>query len=87
MAGGGGLFGGIRDDGPAGGRGGFEGEAGFEVGLVEAGEGEARVHGDEEGVEVFVVVEGVDDAGDRAVGLGDGGFEVEIDGVLAGGEG
>ncbi len=61
-------------------------EAAFEVGLVEAGEGHAGVHGDEEGVEIFAAVVVVFEAGDGFAGGSDVGGEFGFDGVFAGAE-
>jgi hypothetical protein len=75
--------GGVGDDGPVVGRGDGQLEAAFQVGLVETGEGHARVHGDEEGVEVFAAVVVVFEAGDGFAGGGDVGSEFYSDEVFA----
>ena len=66
------------------GRGDAEFEAGFEVGLIEAGEGHARVHGDEEGVEVFAAVVLIFKTRDGFAGGSDVRGEFGFDGVGAG---
>ena len=52
--------------------------------MVEAGEGHAGIHGNEEGVEIFGVVFLVLVAGDGGAGGGDAGGEAEVDGIEAG---
>ena len=76
--------GGVGDDGPAVGCADLKLEAAFEVGLIEAGESHAGVHGDEEGVEVFAAVVFVFEAGDGFAGCSDVGGEFRFDGVGAG---
>ncbi len=74
---------GIGDDGPRWQRNDVEGEAAFEVGLIEAGKGHARVHGDEERVEVFAAVVVVFKASDGFACGGDVGGEFCFDEVGA----
>lgn len=75
---------GIGNEFPVGWPGQGQGESGFEVGLVEAGEGHAGVHGHEEGVEIFVAVVAIVEAGDGFAGDSDVGGEFSVDGVFAG---
>ena len=63
-----------------------EAEAGFQIRLIEAGEGHVRVHGDEEGVEVFGAVVVIFETGDGFSGGRDVGGEFCFDGVFAGAE-
>jgi len=71
------------NDGPRWRRGDGEFETAFEVGLIEAGEGHARVHGDEEGVEVFLAVVVIFEASDGFARGGDVGGEFCFDEILA----
>src|ERR1043166_5591650 len=76
----------VGDDAPGFGGGEAEREARLQVGLVEAGEGRARVRGDEERVDVLGVVLAVEVARDGATRSADGRVEVQLDGVRARGQ-
>lgn len=78
---------GVGDDVPVLRRSDGEIKARFEVGLIEAGEGHAGVHGDEEGVEIFLAVVVVFKAGDGFACGADVGGEVNFEGVGARAEG
>ena len=77
----------VGDGGPVFWGGELEMEAGFEVGLIEAGESHFGIHGDEEGVEIFGVVVFVFEARDGFCGLGDGSIEVDGDSIFSGADG
>ena len=74
---------GVADDSPICGVIEIKDEAGLQVGLVEAGEGHAGVHGDEEGVEIFAAIVAVFVAGDGLAGWGGVAGEGEPDSIAA----
>jgi len=80
------LDAGIGDGDPIVRHGDLQVEAGLQIGLIEARERLAGVHGNEERVNVSGAVVAIGVACDGAAGGGDGGFEVQNDGVAAGGK-
>ena len=73
---------GIRNDRPRGRRGGIQCEARFQIRLVEARKRHARVHRDEERVEIFARIDRIDHPRDRAVRRRDGGVEIQFHTIL-----
>jgi hypothetical protein len=74
---------GVRDDGPSGGILRGQREATFQIRLVKARKGHARVHRDEERVEIFRAVVVVLEAGDGFAGGSDVRSELCLDDVFA----